>query len=74
MGKGRSSHGFALVTALALVISVIASSGSLADDRATVFSAGAESRQVATCVGSVGPTIPPPASVPSGIPGFHAHW
>ena len=27
------------------------------------------------CTGSsVGPAIPPPASVPSGIPGFHAHW
>ncbi|HET8567930.1 MAG TPA: phosphodiester glycosidase family protein [Candidatus Limnocylindria bacterium] len=26
------------------------------------------------CVASVGPGIPPPASVPAGIPGFHAHW
>jgi hypothetical protein len=26
------------------------------------------------CRSSVGPGIPPPASVPSGIPGFHAAW
>src|SRR5688572_26222287 len=28
----------------------------------------------AECSLRVGPGIPPPASVPSGIPGFHAHW
>lgn len=28
----------------------------------------------ATCTGSVGPGIAPPTFVPSGIPGFHAHW
>ena len=28
----------------------------------------------AECTPRVGPGIPPPASVPSGIPGFHAHW
>ena len=28
----------------------------------------------ATCVGEVGPGIPPPASIPAGIPGFHAAW
>jgi hypothetical protein len=27
-----------------------------------------------TCTSSVGPGIPPPASVPSGIDGFHASW
>ncbi|HET8569382.1 MAG TPA: peptidase C39 family protein [Candidatus Limnocylindria bacterium] len=27
-----------------------------------------------SCVSSVGPGIPPPADVPSGIAGFHAHW
>jgi hypothetical protein len=27
-----------------------------------------------TCTSSVGPGIPPPASVPSGLPGFHAAW
>ena len=28
----------------------------------------------ATCTSSVGPGIPPPTSLPSGIPGFHAAW
>ena len=28
----------------------------------------------ATCTSSVGPGIPPPATVPSGVPGFHASW
>src|SRR3954471_6518794 len=28
----------------------------------------------AVCASSIGPGIPPPASVPSGIPGFHAAW
>jgi hypothetical protein len=28
----------------------------------------------ATCTSSVGPGIPPPASVPSGLAGFHAAW
>jgi hypothetical protein len=28
----------------------------------------------AECTPKVGPGIPPPTSVPSGIPGFHAHW
>ncbi len=29
---------------------------------------------VATCLGSTGPGIPPPASLPGGISGFHAQW
>lgn len=28
----------------------------------------------AECTLRIGPGIPPPASVPSGIPGLHAHW
>src|SRR3989442_2997023 len=28
----------------------------------------------ATCAGSTGPGIPPPAGVPAGIGGFHAQW
>src|SRR5438132_1298624 len=28
----------------------------------------------ATCTGSVGPGIPPPAGVAAGLPGFHASW
>lgn len=32
------------------------------------------SANAASCVGSVGPGIPPPATVPSGLPGFHSAW
>ncbi len=35
---------------------------------------GATSANAAECTGSVGPGIAPPATVPSGIPGFHAQW
>jgi len=28
----------------------------------------------ATCASSSGPGVPPPASIPAGIPGFHAAW
>src|SRR5438067_1480404 len=28
----------------------------------------------ATCASSVGPGVPPPATIPAGIPGFHAAW
>jgi hypothetical protein len=34
----------------------------------------AASPPAAACVSSVGPGIPPPATLPSGIPGFHAAW
>ena len=34
----------------------------------------AASTPAAVCTSSVGPGIPPPASVPSGLPGFHAAW
>ncbi len=30
--------------------------------------------QAGTCTSSVGPGIPPPPSVPAGVPGFHAAW
>lgn len=36
--------------------------------------AGPATAEAATCVGSVGPGIPPPATVPSAVPGFHAAW
>jgi hypothetical protein len=32
------------------------------------------STPAAACTSSVGPGIPPPTSLPSGIPGFHAAW
>ena len=28
----------------------------------------------ATCASSVGPGVPPPATIPAGLPGFHAAW
>src|SRR3989449_6529468 len=34
----------------------------------------AASTAAAVCTSSVGPGIPPAASVPSGLPGFHAAW
>ena len=37
-------------------------------------SPAAAAPQSAVCTSSVGPGIPPPASVPKGIPGFHAAW
>src|SRR5439155_27194945 len=39
-----------------------------------VSTARASIGAAAQCTPSVGPGIPPPASVPSGIPGFHAAW
>ena len=30
--------------------------------------------RAATCASSTGPGIPPPASLPSGLPGSHAFW
>jgi len=70
---GRARGSWAIVTALAVAISIaVPESG---EARGTTRSdAAATPAQTATCVGSVGPGIPPPASVPSGIPGFHAHW
>jgi len=42
---------------------------------ATPAAAGeAERPALAECAGSLGPAIAPPASVPSGLPGFHAQW
>ena len=35
---------------------------------------GARPARAATCASSVGPGVPAPSSVPSGIPGFHAAW
>ncbi|MEP7003700.1 MAG: DUF3048 domain-containing protein [Chloroflexota bacterium] len=36
--------------------------------------AAAATSSAGTCTSSVGPGIPPPASLPAGIPGFHATW
>ncbi len=43
---------------------------------ATLFMGPATPRAAAaaTCAGSTGPGIPPPAALPAGLPGFHAQW
>ena len=59
------------ITALALCASLIAAALALG----SVARAGDPAApQAAACTSSVGPGIPPPASVPSGLPGFHAAW
>src|ERR1700687_5439749 len=40
----------------------------------TTATATATAPVAATCASSVGPGIPPPGSVPSGVNGFHASW
>jgi hypothetical protein len=57
--------------ALALCVSLVASLLSLGSN---VQADQANAPQAAACTSSVGPGIPPPSSVPSGIPGFHAAW
>jgi hypothetical protein len=62
------------ITPLALCVSLVVFLGALG---AAGTMARAESPAVpvdAVCQSSVGPGIPPPASVPSGVPGFHAAW
>ncbi|HEX4743264.1 MAG TPA: C39 family peptidase, partial [Candidatus Limnocylindria bacterium] len=64
-----------IVAAFLVLVSVVSSSmaaahGSLAGEGARV----ALSAAAATCTSSVGPGIAPPASVPAGLPGFHAAW
>ena len=53
---------------LLAVVAIVASGLTLAPIGRASFAIAAE------CTASVGPGIPPPASVPSGIPGFHAAW
>ena len=54
---------------LSLAPAALSSSGAHASERF------ASSKMLtAACTSSVGPGIPPPASVPSGLPGFHASW
>ena len=58
--------------ALALCVSLVASLLSLGSSVQANDATAAP--QTAACTSSVGPGIPPPSSVPSGIPGFHAAW
>ena len=41
---------------------------------ATIELAGQGQTGPPACAGRTGPGIPPPTVVPSGLPGFHAHW
>jgi hypothetical protein len=59
------------VTALTLCASLLIVMASLGS---TVQADQPAAPVAAACISSVGPGIPPPASVPSGLPGFHAAW
>jgi hypothetical protein len=52
----------------------IASSGTVTVTAGQVASVAPAPQAAAPCTSSVGPGIPPPASLPSGQPGFHASW
>ncbi len=58
------------LTTFALCLSLLAFLGAFGSTTSTAQAAP----QTAACTSSVGPGIPPPASVPSGQPGFHAAW
>jgi hypothetical protein len=60
----------AQVTYLLFVVIVCGSAAFLVGPAAIARAAD----PTATCTSSVGPGIPPPTSLPSGIPGFHAAW
>ena len=59
------------LSVLALCVSLFISLGSIGS---TAQATTPNAPQTAACTSSVGPGIPPPASVPSGQPGFHASW
>jgi adhesin/invasin len=61
---------FALSVSVTLVLATTLAGGPA---RAAETTPASNTRS-ATCTSSVGPGIPPPASVPSGIPGYHASW
>ena len=56
--------------AAALLIGGMTMTGLLAGPAISALAAP----EAALCTSSVGPGIPPPASVPKGIPGYHAAW
>jgi hypothetical protein len=56
------------VVALALVLATLPIASPMRADAATPAS------PLAACTNTEGPGIPPPASLPSGVPGFHAQW
>ena len=62
------------LTALALCASILVVTASLGSVVNAAKADPPTTAQTAACTSSVGPGIPPPASVPSGVPGFHASW
>jgi hypothetical protein len=60
-----------MLTCAAVIALLASSSGSTAIAK---DGAATPKQLTATCTSTVGPGIPPPANVPSGIPGFHAAW
>ncbi|HEX9494531.1 MAG TPA: hypothetical protein VGA38_02085 [Candidatus Limnocylindria bacterium] len=61
-----------VVAPLALCVSLVVSLGALGSTTAQAETPAAP--QTVVCTSSVGPGIPPPANVASGVPGFHASW
>jgi len=66
--KGRHAL---VATCAAIVLSVVPG---LAGAARAIEESTTPISQTATCTSSVGPGIPPPASIPSGLPGFHTAW
>jgi len=62
------------VTVPAVVRALVATALVVASVLASDTGAAATTAVAADCVSSVGPGIPPPASIATGIPGFHAAW
>ena len=61
-----------LVVSLLLLNGAAALTARASETQSTTQATGTPA--AAVCTSSVGPGIPPPASVPSGVPGFHASW
>jgi hypothetical protein len=62
------------ITPLALCVSLVVFLGAMGAAGSTARAETPAAPVGAVCQSSVGPGIPPPASVPSGVPGFHAAW
>ena len=61
-------------TPLPLMLFALLALAAPSDARGPMVASSSGSLAAAPCVSSAGPGMPPPASVPSGIPGFHASW
>ena len=58
----------------AIVIALVVLGGTAGPASPGVAAPSAPAPAAATCVSREGPGIPPPASPPNGLPGFHAYW